>query len=112
MGARGIRNRYLKDLFLQWRGVLAAYDEGLVKGDAVLAAALWRNLWKGNEDVDWTKVALVVAWMRACLVRLDKVAVEGLVAGVTGTEGVFEMARQQVMRAGPPPSRGLTEAVQ
>lgn len=57
MGARGIRNRYLKDLFIQWRGLLAAYDEGMIQGDAVLAAAVWRNLWKAKEDVDWEKVS-------------------------------------------------------
>ena len=52
MGSSSIRQRYLKDLFVQWRGVILAYDEGLVKGDAVLAAAVWRNLFKAREDVD------------------------------------------------------------
>ena len=64
MTASSIRNKYLKDLYLQWRGILASYDEGLVKGDAVLGAAVWRNLWKADENVDWTKVAQVVAYIR------------------------------------------------
>lgn len=64
MVARSVRNRYLKDLFVQWRGVLAAYDEGLIKGDAVMGAAVWRNIFGGKEDVDAVKVAQVVAWLR------------------------------------------------
>ncbi|KAJ5286928.1 hypothetical protein N7478_002614 [Penicillium angulare] len=78
LGSRSIRNKYLKDLFIQWRGIIAAYDEGLVKGDAVLGAAVWRNLWKANStgpdgnDIDWTKVAWVVAYMRRVLSELSK----------------------------------------
>jgi hypothetical protein len=68
--SRALRQRYLKDLFVQWRGVILAYDEGLVKGDAVLAEAVWRNLFKGREDVDLRALAAVVAWMRAGVKRL------------------------------------------
>ncbi|GAA6027527.1 hypothetical protein JCM8097_007906 [Rhodosporidiobolus ruineniae] len=35
---------YMRDLLEQYHGAIAAYDEGLVRGDAVLAAALWRNV--------------------------------------------------------------------
>lgn len=35
---------YMKDMLEQYHGSCAAYDEGLVRGDAVLAAALWRNV--------------------------------------------------------------------
>lgn len=85
-----MRNRYLKDLFLQWRGVLAAYDEGFARGDAVLGAAVWRNLWKGSEigpdgkEMDWTKVARVVAYMRRVLADLGKEHESSLVFAVTG----------------------------
>lgn len=78
IGSRSIRNKYLKDLFIQWRGIIAAYDEGLAKGDAVLGAAVWRNLWKANSvgadgnDIDWTKVAWVVTYMRRVLSELSK----------------------------------------
>ena len=64
MTSSSIRNKYLKDIYLQWRGILASYDEGLLKGDAVLGAAIWRNLWKADENVDWRNVAKVVAYMR------------------------------------------------
>lgn len=78
IATRGIRNKYLKDLFIQWRGIIAAYDEGLVKGDAVLGAAVWRNLWKASptgpdgKEIDWTKVAWVVAYMRRVVSELSK----------------------------------------
>lgn len=72
MAARGIRNKYLKDLWVQWRGVLVSYDEGLIKGDAVLAAAVWRNVFQAREDVDIADVAAVVSYLRRELSRLDK----------------------------------------
>lgn len=71
MEARGTRNKYLKDVYVQWRGLLAAYDEGLVKGDAVLAAAVWRNVFKANEDVNIKGLAMVVSYMRRTLKGLD-----------------------------------------
>lgn len=97
--SRGIRNKFLKDLFIQWRGILAAYDEGLVKGDAVLGAAIWRNLWKAShtgpdgKDLDWTKVARVVVYMRRVLSELSKVNEADLVfvlqRGSGGNTGIF-----------------------
>ncbi|TAQ87717.1 hypothetical protein B7494_g3949 [Chlorociboria aeruginascens] len=59
MTARGTRNRYLKDLFVQWRGLIAAYDEGIIKGDTVLAAAVWRNMFKADENVDVRHLAQI-----------------------------------------------------
>ncbi|KAL2164619.1 hypothetical protein VTH06DRAFT_3836 [Thermothelomyces fergusii] len=78
--SRAIRQRYLKDLFVQWRGLILAYDEGIVKGDAVLASAVWRNLFKAREDVDARALAAVVAWMRAGLKQLAEMADEDVVA--------------------------------
>lgn len=76
--SRGLRHRYLKDLFVQWRGVIAAYDEGVTKGDAVLATAVWRNVYKASEDVDVRKLAAITSWMRACLQNLDSISDESL----------------------------------
>lgn len=70
LSSRALRQRYLKDLFVQWRGLMLAYDEGLVRGDAVLAAAVWRNLFKASGDVDPRALAAVVSWMRAILAKL------------------------------------------
>lgn len=96
--SRAIRNKFLKDLFIQWRGVIAAYDEGLVKGDAVLGAAVWRNLWKATytgpdgKDMDWTKVACVVAYMRRVLSELSQVSEGDLILTLErkkGKPGIF-----------------------
>ncbi|KAI1464961.1 ubiquinol-cytochrome C chaperone-domain-containing protein [Daldinia caldariorum] len=85
--SRGLRHKYLKDLFIQWRGVIAAYDEGVVKGDAVLAAAVWRNVYKAREDVDVRALAAIVSWMRLCLKMLDQIPNEAL---HYRTEAVFK----------------------
>ncbi|KAH7170318.1 ubiquinol-cytochrome C chaperone-domain-containing protein [Dactylonectria macrodidyma] len=68
-----LRQRYLKDIFVQWRGLLLAYDEGLFKGDAILASAIWRNLFKGSPDVDPRSLVAIVGWMRSALMRLEAV---------------------------------------
>ncbi|KAI1089694.1 ubiquinol-cytochrome C chaperone-domain-containing protein [Rostrohypoxylon terebratum] len=78
INSRTLRHRYLKDLFVQWRGVIAAYDEGVIKGDTVLAAAVWRNIYKAKEDVDVRALATIVSWMRLCLKMLDQIPDESL----------------------------------
>ncbi|KAJ9155012.1 CBP3-like protein [Pleurostoma richardsiae] len=72
LSSRMIRQRYLRDLFTTWRGVIMAYDEGFIKGDAVLAAAVWRNVFKARDDVDLRMLAAIVSWMRLCLKNLDQ----------------------------------------
>lgn len=79
-----MRKRYLKDLFEQWRGVIAAYDEGLVKGDAVLAAAVWRNVFKGVEDVDPVGLAMVVGFLRREVARVGGLPEHVLERGKVG----------------------------
>ena len=81
ISARSIRNKYLKDFFLQWRGLQAGYDEGLVKGDAVLATAVWRNVFQAREDVDWKGVGDVVSYMRGCIKALEQLPDGVLVSG-------------------------------
>ncbi|KAI0816341.1 ubiquinol-cytochrome C chaperone-domain-containing protein [Xylaria sp. FL0064] len=78
ISSRALRSRYLKDLFVQWRGVVAAYDEGVAKGDAVLASAVWRNVFKAREDVNVRDLAATVSWMRLCLKMLDQMPDEAL----------------------------------
>ncbi|KAM5449623.1 Serine carboxypeptidase 3 [Microsporum audouinii] len=99
--SRSIRISYLKDLFVQWRGVLAAYDEGLVKGDAQLGAAVWRNLFKGlptdhnGNELDWAKVANVVLYMRRSLDKMstmNEMDVLTQFARGTGAEAFFDTA--------------------
>jgi cytochrome b pre-mRNA-processing protein 3 len=102
MHARGTRNKYLKDMFIQWRGLLAAYDEGLAKGDTVLAAAVWRNVFKANEDVDVKTLAQIVSYMRRALKGLDfmeddKVQRAGLQFGTPQDEGAIVNLKSKMM---------------
>ncbi|KAI3343508.1 hypothetical protein F4824DRAFT_440170 [Ustulina deusta] len=78
ISSRALRARYLKDLFVQWRGVVVAYDEGVAKGDAVLASAIWRNVFKAREDVNVRDLAATVSWMRLSLKMLDQMPDEAL----------------------------------
>lgn len=99
---RMVRNRYLKDLFIQWRGLQAAYDEGLVSGDSVLAAAVWRNICKADEEVDLRKVGLVVAYIRSVLHALDGMKDEAIttgdvVFGDPGSEAAIVKVRSKMM---------------
>ena len=109
MSARGIRNRYLKDLFIQWRGLLAAYDEGLVKGDTALAGAVWRNMFKADEEVDWLKVSVIVAYMRRVAVMLGRVEVNEIAGAIEGTGGIFQTARQDLFGVVERRSAGIDE---
>jgi cytochrome b pre-mRNA-processing protein 3 len=99
MESRGIRNRYLKDLYVQWRGLLAAYDEGLVKGDVVLASAVWRNVFKGREDVDVRGLAAIVGYMRKGLMELDGLADQELMMGRWRVESPKEMCKLVAKRS-------------
>lgn len=73
MTSRMIRSRYLSTLFESWRGIIMSYDEGLMKGDAVLAAAVWRNIYKSKEDVDMRQVAAIVSWIRRAAWNLNRI---------------------------------------
>ncbi|KAH6850299.1 ubiquinol-cytochrome C chaperone-domain-containing protein [Chaetomium sp. MPI-CAGE-AT-0009] len=88
LSSRMIRQTYLKDLFVQWRGLILAYDEGIVKGDAVLASAVWRNLFKAREDVDVRALAAVVAWMRSGLKNLGQLADDDLPSALKVVPGL------------------------
>jgi cytochrome b pre-mRNA-processing protein 3 len=88
---KGQRQKYTNDLFLQWRGALVAYDEGLLRGDAFLAAALWRNPWTGAE-VDGETLALVTAWMRKMLKVLEELDDEQFM------QGAFEWVNPESLR--------------
>ncbi|KAG0641559.1 ubiquinol-cytochrome C chaperone-domain-containing protein [Tuber brumale] len=69
----GQRKTYLKDLYSQYRGMIAGYDEGLCKGDAVLSAAIWRNVFDARPDVDMEALAMITSYVRRVVHGLDKV---------------------------------------
>lgn len=79
--SRSVRQAHLKDMFVQYRGMVAAYDEGIAKGDAVLATALWRNLYGARPDVNPEHLATVVGYMRRELRNLEKLTDEQVVNG-------------------------------
>ena len=81
IATRSTRNKYLKDLWQQWRGVILSYDEGLIKGDALLAAAVWRNVFKAGLETDVGDLALVTAYMRGQLQMLDALSDEKVASG-------------------------------
>lgn len=60
---------------------MAGYDEGLMKGDAVLATAVWRNVFKGDENVDFRGVAEIVSYIRGVLKGLDEMPDESVASG-------------------------------
>ena len=102
MHARGTRNKYLKDIYVQWRGLLAAYDEGLVRGNATLASAIWRNVFKANPDVDFRALAQITSYMRKDLSQLDSLPDETLMVaewkfGSPESEQVLVKSKSQMM---------------
>ncbi|ANZ77761.1 BA75_05046T0 [Komagataella pastoris] len=67
-----IRDNYLKDFNSQLRGIVMSYDEALISDDATLAAALWRNFFNGDKNVDLVHVEAMVRYIRMQLYVLDK----------------------------------------
>jgi cytochrome b pre-mRNA-processing protein 3 len=78
------RKKTLGDFFEIWRGTILAYDEGLMKGDAVMAAAVWRQLFGASGEVDPVKIALVVAYIRKELARVGNLSDKTLANGYVG----------------------------
>lgn len=75
------RRGYMKDLFHQYRGLTAAMDEGLMKGDAVLASAIWRNTFDASDNVDIEVLAMVTSHVRRVLSKLGQVGDEIVLTG-------------------------------
>ncbi|KAJ9615233.1 Serine carboxypeptidase 3 [Cladophialophora chaetospira] len=107
MSAQGIRSRYLKDFLLQWRGILLSYDEGLVKGDAVLASAIWRNLFRADEDVDWVKVAQVVAFLRLSVRKIGFRSMQEVVGDLTVKENIWPNVEGGISTLVDRPTQGI-----
>ena len=97
MSVRGVRSAYLKDLFEQWRGLQTGYDEGLMRGDAVLATAVWRNMFGGDPQVDFRSVGEVVSYMRHVLKLLQDLPDEDVASGEISFEGNPSTERDGVL---------------
>lgn len=80
-----------------------------MKGDAVLAAAVWRNVLKGEERVDLRGLAMVVSYVRGVVKGLEGMGDEevgrgDVVFGDPGSQrrGVVGV-RSRMMDTLPPP---------
>ncbi len=94
---------------------MAGYDEGLVKGDAVLATAVWRNVFKGAKDVDFRGVAEIVSYIRGVLKGLDEMSDESVAGGEVvfgnpGTERDGILVKSKMMDAPGQLAGGTAEA--
>ncbi|KAJ2462984.1 Ubiquinol cytochrome-c reductase assembly protein Cbp3, partial [Coemansia sp. RSA 2320] len=89
-----IVNDTLKDLVSSFKGTVMSLDEGFARSDAVLAAAVWRNLVPVDENV--IQVGEIVHFVRRELSRLDKSTMEDL----TTSKFSFEPVRKPT----PPPA--------
>lgn len=67
------RQKYLKIFNEQFRGAVAAYDEGLLRGDTTLATAFWRNVFDIKPEIDFEKLAMIVSYVRRIIHGLEKV---------------------------------------
>nr|KAJ3421242.1 hypothetical protein HK105_004127 [Polyrhizophydium stewartii] len=79
----GVKTKISKiatNLLDSYYGQTLAYDEGVCLGDAVLAAALWRNFF-GCRDIDATQLALLVDYTRTQLALIEQTPLEDVIEG-------------------------------
>jgi cytochrome b pre-mRNA-processing protein 3 len=67
----------VQDLVSTFQGACLAYDEGLHEGDAIFAAALWRNLFH-TKDVDGKELLKVVEHVRKHLKAIEDIPIEDI----------------------------------
>ncbi|KAK9465592.1 ubiquinol-cytochrome C chaperone-domain-containing protein [Lipomyces arxii] len=67
-------NNSLKEFNVQLRGAVFAYDEAILVSDAVLAAAIWRNVFNGRQNINLDHLASLVRHVRTHLYVLDKMS--------------------------------------
>jgi Ubiquinol-cytochrome C chaperone len=83
--------KQMKELYENFRGLTIAYDEGISKSDAVLAAAFWRNLYQSSPTtVDFEKLAKIVNYFWKNMKLLD---LSGQIAFQTGEFGFLSPDR-------------------
>lgn len=64
--------KQMKEFYENFRGLTFAYDEGITKNDAVLAAAFWRNLYQSSPTgVDFEKLAKILNYFWKNMKLLD-----------------------------------------
>jgi len=86
-----VRKKNLDQYFQIWTATIFAYDEGLLKGDAVLGTAIWRLLFNAEDDVDPVKLATVVGYVRRELNRVGQLDDNILARGYAGFGKPFNL---------------------
>ncbi|KAJ2236796.1 Serine carboxypeptidase 3 [Coemansia sp. RSA 485] len=74
-----IVNDTLKDLVSSFKGTVMSLDEGFARSDAVLAAAIWRNIVPADEAI--VQVDMVTSYVRRQLQRLEKCQISDIASG-------------------------------
>lgn len=69
-----IVDQYLKDFNSQLRGAVFAYDVGFYTNDTTLAPAIWRNLFGGRKNIDFTHLEAIVKYVRSQLYVLSRMS--------------------------------------
>ncbi|KAJ1549047.1 hypothetical protein HK096_000662 [Nowakowskiella sp. JEL0078] len=78
-GAQRILN-IVKDLLSGYYGHTLAYNEGLFKGDPVLASALWKNVY-GGKEINATQLAVLLRYVREQLKRIHDAPKDEILSG-------------------------------
>ncbi|KAJ2552557.1 Ubiquinol cytochrome-c reductase assembly protein Cbp3 [Coemansia sp. RSA 1933] len=73
-----IVNDTLKDLVSSYKGTVMSLDQGFATSDAVLAAALWRNVLPAEDMV--LQIDEITRFVRSQLAALDKCSLDDLIA--------------------------------
>ncbi|KAJ2391068.1 Ubiquinol cytochrome-c reductase assembly protein Cbp3 [Coemansia sp. RSA 2559] len=73
-----IVNDTLKDLVSSFKGTVMSLDQGFATSDAVLAAAIWRNVLPADGMV--LQIDQITGFVRSQLAALDKCSVDDLIA--------------------------------
>ncbi|KAJ3089095.1 hypothetical protein HK100_007856 [Physocladia obscura] len=71
-GVRTRINQITSDLISLYYGQQLAYDEGLALGDAVLASALWRNIFSSSVEITAQDLKHITEYVRLQLQFLDE----------------------------------------
>ncbi|KAI8895484.1 ubiquinol-cytochrome C chaperone-domain-containing protein [Globomyces pollinis-pini] len=79
-GVRADINNIVKDLVFAFQGQVLAYDEGFYYGDAIFAAALWRNIYV-SMDVDPQHLTNALKIIRQQLQHVDSTEREVFLEG-------------------------------
>ncbi|CAB4255359.1 Cbp3p [Maudiozyma barnettii] len=69
-----IVDQYSKDFNSQLKGAVFAYDVGFYTDDTTLATAVWRNLFGGRKNIDYTHLEAVVKYIRSQLYVMSRMS--------------------------------------